>query len=219
MTSRSRQNRLQSVRAFYGYLQGSFDKTTNCKTIPHKTMSKREQSPNLIFCIRSGLNQPCKKQFLLRILSLFWKFEQTYLKQNVNQSKRVRKDGVFRGLPGLVQGISQGRNCATLPQQLQLQLALASQGHPCGARPSPCKILVTPRHRSSPAAAPVVCIGYALAEQTVSDRVSHAKTTPVATSNSSILCHSSTTFYKAAPQRPAVRVAGTLTHHGNDDSL
>ena len=53
----SRQNRLQSFRAFfYDYLEGFLRIPTNGKKIPHTNFTKRKLSQKLIFSIRNGLN-------------------------------------------------------------------------------------------------------------------------------------------------------------------
>ena len=46
---REQPNTLQSFTAFYGFLQGSLNKMTNCKKIPHKNMTKRKLFPNYLF--------------------------------------------------------------------------------------------------------------------------------------------------------------------------
>ena len=56
-------NMFQSFRAFYGFLQGSFNNTTNCKKIPHKSTTKKKFSQifyftsevDLIFLAKNGI--------------------------------------------------------------------------------------------------------------------------------------------------------------------
>ena len=63
------------LELFYCYLRRSFNKTTNCKKISHKNLTKRKSSPNMIFCLKSGLKELCKKLFLCFILLLIWQDE------------------------------------------------------------------------------------------------------------------------------------------------
>ena len=92
----------QSFRAFYGYSQESFNKLRKCKKIPHKKNKKKQKLfLNLQFCIRSGLDFPCKKKLCFASWRYFGKLK-IYLTYNVNLSKSVGKDKVFLGLAGLL---------------------------------------------------------------------------------------------------------------------
>ena len=68
-----RQNRLQSLRAFYGYLQWSFIKTTDCKRIHQIIWQKDSYTKNLYFASEVALISIAKKLFAFSILSLFFK--------------------------------------------------------------------------------------------------------------------------------------------------
>ena len=63
------------LELFYGCLQGSFNKTTNYKKIPHKKLMKRKLSQKLLFCIRRGLNKSCKNRFYAAHCSFFGKLK------------------------------------------------------------------------------------------------------------------------------------------------